>query len=241
MNKLQALKIYEKRIPFSKGKRGLISFALDEKNEKFSLRKNNSLVYKDIPHFINNKKYCIKEKNPSSDANNRIFLEYENNKKLNEINVGPEIYFYDEEKDFLIRDFVEGKNIFDWIKENKKDKEIKNNLKKIILNILDQCRLMDKIKMNKLEMTNPHKDIIIDHKNEPFIIDFERCRFAARPKNVTQFCQFLTKGNMKTELEELRIFLDKDKLMTLAEEYKNSKTDKESDDNYKKIKEEIKA
>ncbi|MGV8162721.1 MAG: hypothetical protein ACP5N2_05325 [Candidatus Nanoarchaeia archaeon] len=219
MNKPEALEIYEKRTSFSKGKRGLISFT-----------------------NYQNKKYCIKEKNLRSEANNRIFLEYENNKKLNEINVGPKIYYYDEENDFLIRDFVEGENIFDFIEKYKNEKNFRKDLISLLLNILHQCRRMDKIKMNKLEMTNPHKDILIEEKKEkdqttinPIIIDFERCRFTSRPKNVTQFCQFLTKGNMKQKLVEHEILVDKDKIMSLAEIYKNN----ESDDNFNEIKKEI--
>jgi len=219
ISKEKAIELWNKKTFVAKGKRGLISFSEDK-----------------------NKKYCIKEKNLKSDATNRIFLEYENNKKLNEINVGPQIYYYDEENDFLIRDFVEGENIFEYIKKNKSEKNINEKIKIIILNILDQCRRMDKIKMNKLEMTNPHKDIIIEEKLEnnkqiinPVIIDFERCRFAARPKNVTQFCQFITKGNMKEELTQLKIFFDKDKIMALAEIYKND----ESDEKFNKLKKEI--
>ena len=231
INKDEAQKLYENKTYLSKGKRGLISFSIDKKTGI---------------------KYCIKEKNPQSDATNRIFLEYENNKRLNEINVGPKIYYYDEEQDFLVRDFIEGETIFDFIDKNKSENnlkennensnKIKNKIKPIILNILDQCRRMDKLGINKLEMTNPHKDIIIQDKTingkqtlTPFIIDFERCKFAARTKNVTQFCQFLTKGNMKLELEKLNISFDKEKIMLLTETYKKEQTDK----NYDKIKDEI--
>ncbi|MFA6073734.1 MAG: hypothetical protein WC758_06465 [Candidatus Woesearchaeota archaeon] len=219
MDKNEALEIYKNKTPFSRGKRGIISLT----------------NYK-------NKKYCIKEKNPTSDANNRIFLEYENNKKLNMINVGPEIFYYDKEQEFIIRDFVEGDTIFEYLKKHKKDEDIKLKTKTILLNILNQCRRMDKIKMNKLEMTNPHKDILIEEKKEknkiivnPIIIDFERCKFTARPKNVTQFCQFLTKGNMELELNKIKITLDKQKIINLAEIYKNN----ESDDNFYKLREEI--
>jgi predicted Ser/Thr protein kinase len=212
MNKTEALELYNKREFISKGKRGLISVSTDGKG----------------------KKHCIKEKNPSSGASNRIQIEFENNKKLNEIGVGPKIHFYDGDKDFLIRDFVDGENILGWIGKNKGNKDIIQKLKKIIINILDQCRRMDRIGMNKMEMTNPHKDIIIDEKDtalNPVIIDFERCRFAARPKNVTQFCQFLTKGNMRTKLEKNKIFLDKENILNLAEAYKNNN----SDENYIRI------
>jgi predicted Ser/Thr protein kinase len=214
MNKNEAEQLYEGKIFLTKGKRGLINTSIDE----------------------NGKKYCIKEKNPVSEANNRIFLEYENNKKLNEIGVGPKVHFYHDEKDFLVRDFVHGETIFEFIDKNKTSENINKKIKTLLLNILDQCRRMDEIKINKLEMTNPHKDIIVDYKtNNPIIIDFERCKFVARPKNVTQFCQFITKGNMKHTLEELKISLNKENIMHLAETYKKS----QNKENYDKIREEI--
>ena len=42
-------------------------------------------------------------------------------------------------------------------------------------------------------MHNPLKHIIIDAKNMPVLIDFERCYETEKPHNVTQFVDFIGK------------------------------------------------
>jgi len=67
-------------------------------------------------------------------------------------------------------------------KENK-------NPKKVFSEILKQCKTLDELKINKEEMHKPLKNIIIKN-NKPILIDFERCHYTLRPKNLNQFKQF---------------------------------------------------
>lgn len=127
-------------------------------------------------------KIVIKIKKGESKAINRIQNEGNFLRILNKYDIGPKVLIA--KKDFLMYKFVKGEFILNFIKKNNK-----NKIKKIILNILDQCFIIDKLKINKLEMHKPLKHIIID-KN-PVLIDFERSYFTEHPKNVTQFCQFL--------------------------------------------------
>jgi predicted Ser/Thr protein kinase len=214
MNEKEAIKIWKNKIPFSHGKRGVVSKSVDGK-------------------------YLIKEKKPSSEASGTVMLEYEYNLKLNKYEIGPRMIYYNKENDFLIREFIDGETIFehiDELKKNKIKKESDKKLKDMIVNILDQCRRMDIARINKFEMTNPHKDLIIEKKTEkPFIIDFERCRYSDKPKNTTQFCQFLMKGRMEAELNAFGIQLNREKIILLAEIYKSNQTE----ENYKKIRDEI--
>jgi len=213
MEKKLIQKIWNDKNYFSKGKRGLIYLA-----------------------EVNGKKYCVKTKNPDSDKENPAYFEAENNKRLNTIGVGPKFYYYDSKHECSIREFVQGLDLFDWIKENKNKKIFEKLLKKIILDLLDQCYAMDKARINKLELTHPHKDIIITKNNKPIIIDFERCKITNKPKNVSQFCQFLGRGKFSKELENQGIKLDSDKLLVLAQEYKQNNQDKKI---FEKVKKEI--
>ncbi len=214
MNEKEAINIWRNKIPFSHGKRGIVSKS-------------------------NDGKYIIKEKKQESSSPGTIRNEYEFNLKLNKINIGPKVIYYDDKNDFLIRYFVNGETIYEYFEKIKKElnkKEYKKEIKRIILNIFEQCRKMDVSQINKFEMTNPYKDLIIEEKTkEPVIIDFERCRHSERPKNTTQFCQFLIKGKMKNELEQINIFLDDKRIIYLAEQYKKE----QSEINFKKIKKEI--
>lgn len=214
MNEKEAINIWRNKIPFSQGKRGIVSKS-------------------------NDGKYIIKEKKQESSSPGTIRNEYEFNLKLNKINIGPKVIYYDDKNDFLIREFVEGETIHEYFGRIKKElnkKEYKKEIKRIILNIFEQCRRMDIAQINKFEMTNPYKDLIIDAKtNNPIIIDFERCRHSAVPKNTTQFCQFMMKGKIKNELEQINIFLDNKRIICLAEQYKKE----QSEINFKKIINEI--
>lgn len=128
-------------------------------------------------------------------------------KLLNKQGIGPKLLFFG--KDFFVYEFIEGKPIKDFKKVDKR----------VIIDVLNQCFAMDKLKVNKLEMHKPLKHIIVN-KNKAFLIDFERCYKTEKPKNVTQFLHYLV------------YYLKYDKqLLSLAKNYKN--TYKETD--FKKI------
>ena len=69
--------------------------------------------------------------------------------------------------------------------------DVKVNNVKILKAIMEQCKIMDNLRINKKEMHKPLKNIIITKKEKPVLLDFERCCFTNRPKNANQFKQFL--------------------------------------------------
>lgn len=198
MNREYAQKINAKRGYYSKGKRGLIYTA-----------------------NYDGKKYAIKIKNDESKAPNTIRREYENNLILNKIGIGPKVFYYDEEEDFVVREFVDGEEFFEWVDDAKKDE-----IKKFFEELLMQCYKMDDIKLNKLEMNHPHKDLLVQD-NKPIIIDFERCKVTMKPKNVTQVAQFITSKSVKEKIECKNIIFNRDKILELAEEYKKNEDKRE--------------
>jgi putative serine/threonine protein kinase len=161
--------------------------------------------------------------NPKSTAQNRLAIEADFLKKLNEQCIGPKFIAY--ENGTLTMEFIDGDRILDYLRNNsttKKDTII------IIKKIFDQAHQLDILGINKLEMTNPYKHIIIRKKPgkkdrtliEAVMIDFERCRYSKKPKNVTQFVQFLVSANVERILQSKRIFLDKEKILAKARGYK---------------------
>jgi len=161
---------------------------------------------------ISNKLYAVKVKKEDIGAKNTVENEAKFLKILNKYKIGPK--FRNKGKNYIMYEFVKGEFFVDWIK-----KSSKKNAVKIIKNILEQCRIMDKLKINKKEFHKPIKHIIV-YKNKPVMIDFERCYYAEKPKNVTQFCQFL-----------LLINKIKPEAIGTLKEYKKN----ESDGNFKKI------
>ena len=186
---------------FARGKRGLI-FTANYKN----------------------KKVAIKIKNPKSEAILRTDNEIKFLELLNKKNIGPKLLLYN--KDYLIYEFINGKFIIDYLKNNKEE-----NIKKIIKKIMDQMFIMDKLKTNKEEMSHPTKHIIIDKKNNPILIDFERARFTIKPANVTQFSDFLISKNISSILRINNININKKQIINVLKKYKKQ----QNKNNFNKI------
>jgi putative serine/threonine protein kinase len=151
-----------------------------------------SLVYKEG-------NVIIKVEKPGIQAVGRIQNEAKWLKKLNKYGIGPT--FYKREKNMLYMEFIDGILILEYVKTASKKK-----FKKVLLDLLDQCRTLDKLKVNKYEMHHPLKHVIV-RKDTPVLIDFERCKNTLKPKNVTQLCQFYSnKFGATSLLEKARIY-----------------------------------
>lgn len=161
----------------------------------------------------NSKKVAIKTKNPESKAILRIENEICILKVLNKKSIGPKLLFSD--KDYLIYEFIDGDFIIDYLKNNGKV-----NIKKIIKNIFEQLFTLDKLNISKEEMSHPLRHIIVNKKNKPVLIDFERSHYALKPSNVTQFCDFLISNNILTILKNNNIMINKNKIIDAAKQYK---------------------
>ena len=169
------------------------------------------------------KKAVIKAKNPSSMAFGRIENESKWLKKLNKIGIGPRVLY--SKSDYFVYEFIDGDFIIDYM-----EKSNKNKIKKLIKDVFIQMHKLDKLKVDKEEMHHPLKHVIIS-KDKPYLIDFERARCTNDPKNVTQFCQFVTGGHATHILSERGINISKSKVIELAKIYKSNMSPK----NLKKI------
>ena len=87
-------------------------------------------------------------------------------------------------------------------------------------NVFLQLLKLDELKINKFELTNPYKHIIVNKKDLPVMIDFERARFTEQPKNITQFLQYISSNNIKQILQKKKIIINKDKVKELSKKYK---------------------
>jgi len=100
-----------------------------------------------------NKPALVKEKNPESSVdtihNEAIMLQL-----LNQHGIGP--VFFSLEKGSLTREFLEGEEFLDYLQD--KDKQ---EVLRVIEEILYQCRTMDLLGINKFEMTRPYKHILV--------------------------------------------------------------------------------
>jgi release factor glutamine methyltransferase len=190
----------------SKGRRGLVFKGKWDKNSiiKSHIAKENII---DV---------VIKITNPDSSAQNRIVNEAKWLVKVNKIQIGPKLYFYDEKNEsFIVEEFILGKHFPAFVKEfGKNSKEVKS----VILQLLNQCRKLDLLYVDKEEMTRPLKNVLVTKENGQYkvcLLDFERCSSTPNPQNVSQFCSFLVHHN----------YINKEKGIKLSKEYKQTYSD----------------
>ncbi|MDD5331801.1 MAG: hypothetical protein PHE43_03190 [Candidatus Nanoarchaeia archaeon] len=165
---------------------------------------------------LNNTKVGIKKLKERKDIRHALKNEANFLKILNKHKIGPRLIY--SKNNYIIYHFVEGIPIEEFIKKNNKQK-----IKSIIIKILNQCFVLDKLKINKLEMTNPYKHILI--KTNPVMIDFERCYHTEKPKNLTQFLQYLTSYRLSLILKQKNIKINKKEIIKLAKQYKKGYSD----------------
>lgn len=136
-------------------------------------------------------------------------------KILNKYKIGPKLLAV--RKDSIICEFVKGIPLIDLVKKGKVKK-------KQLLEILKQCKIMDKLKINKREFTRPFQHVLIGKKVK--LIDFERCYKSKKVRNVTQFCQFLMQNKKRLKLK-----INNKEFKELLRGYKKKPNEK----NFKKI------
>ena len=175
------------------------------KNVKFFAKGKRSNVY---VGFYKRKKVAIKVERGVKGI---IRNESKWLKILNKYGIGPKLFIC--KNNYIVYEFVEGEPFSIWLKKSNK-----NNIRKVIKKILLKIRILDKLMVNKEEMHKPYKHILVG--KEPKLIDFERCKKTKKPKNVTQFCQYLMSNNVYNILKKKGILFDKKDLIKLLKDYK---------------------
>ncbi len=167
-----------------------------------------------IKAMYKGKDVAVKSKRDDSKALGNIEREAMFLKILNKHDIGPRLIM---SNDFLMYEFVNGIFIDEFLKKSKK-KDIIAVLNKIFL----QLNTMDKLGINKFEMIRPYKHILIE-KNNPVMIDFERCRYTDDSKNVSQFLEFLVRSEINETLKSKEINIKRAETIMLSKEYKKEK------------------
>jgi putative serine/threonine protein kinase len=152
----------------------------------------------------------LKGKKVSVKVSSRAEIEGKWLKVLNKKKIGPKLI--NVKADLLIYEFVEGERIGEYLK--------RRNIKTIVRKVLNQCRTLDKLKIDKKELTNPYKHILVE-KDKVVMIDFERCHKVNKAQNVTQFCEYLMRKKIVKRKE----------LTPLLKRYK----EKQTEENFKEI------
>lgn len=108
--------------------------------------------------------------------------------KANAVRIGPTLKAVS--NNFLLMQLIDGAAIPEWIKTN----HTKENLRRVLNEILEQCWRLDVAGLDHGELSKATKHIIVDKQTKPWIVDFETASLSRRTANVTSVCQFLFIG-----------------------------------------------
>ncbi|MFB0569243.1 MAG: hypothetical protein ACETV0_06490 [Nitrososphaeria archaeon] len=125
-------------------------------------------------------------------------------KRVNALGVGPRLLAQGELTIAMGR--VMGEPVKEWIGDLEKMESEK--LKTMLVQVMHDCRTMDKEGIDHGELSRAGKHIIVRHDGRPTIIDFETASINRRPSNVTSVCSYFLVGGQPSR--KVREILDLD-------------------------------
>ena len=109
----------------------------------------------------------------------------------NQLGVGPRLVESDSEQNILVMDFVKGIPLATWLNKNNS----KTLLKKVLAKTFTQAQLLDEGKLDHGQLSGKLHNILVDVKNNPHIIDFEKASYVRKPRNVNALVHTLLSGH----------------------------------------------
>lgn len=109
----------------------------------------------------------------------------------NVLGVGPHLIEFDADSTILVMDFVKGIPLATWLNKNNS----KKLLKKLLIKVFAQARTLDKGKLDHGQLGGKLHNILVDTKNNPHIIDFEKASYVRAPKNMNALVHTLLSGH----------------------------------------------
>jgi len=120
-----------------------------------------------------------------TDANRaNMFDEVVYQSAANCMGIGPFLVNFSE--NFILMEFVRGFNIVDWYGSNK---TANDRILKCATSILQQCFVLDCLKLDHGQLNRLDSHIIVSEEGKPTILDFESSSTGRRASNVTSVCQ----------------------------------------------------
>jgi len=141
-------------------------------------------------------------------------------KIANDVKVGPKLI--DSSKNFMVMEYLDGKRIFDWIKELKGKGSV-SKLKLIARKILEDCYKLDQIGLDHGELSSITKHVIVGKKTT--LLDFESSSTDRRVSNVTSATQGLYIGSgISKYIKRIYKIPSKQKIIDALRAYKKEQT-----------------
>jgi putative serine/threonine protein kinase len=168
--------------------------------------------------FVNGERAALKIRRDDTDKD-RIYHEGVMLKKANKVNVGPTLLATT--KNFLLMRFINGDLFPEWLIRQ----EEKEPIETVLRDVLEKGWILDSAQIDHGELSYASKHIIVDHENQPFLVDFETASINRRSKNVTSICQyFFMSGKVAEIISGKTGVRDKRSIVEMLKRYKRTKT-----------------
>jgi len=124
---------------------------------------------------------------------NRLDMDQESNmlRLANTVGVGPKLIA--QSKNFLVMEFINGIPLHRWVTLLPKS-GCKRRARNVLVRLLDECFSLDQIGLDHGELSEAPKNVLVDKRDRPWIVDFESASNQRRPSNVTSIAQYLLIG-----------------------------------------------
>jgi len=143
-------------------------------------------------------------------------------KRANDVGVGPKLF--DVTENFLLMEFIKGTRLPKWI-EILKGRGTKARIRKVLLDVLEQCWRLDRVGLDHGELSHAPKHIIVGANNTPYIVDFETASINRKVSNVTSICQYLFIGSQLAKKIKNKLGnVDAETLIHALKAYKQKQT-----------------
>jgi putative serine/threonine protein kinase len=153
--------------------------------------------------------------------------------KTNSIGIGPKLLGISD--NFLLMELIEGTHFPEWA-QTVNQEEAKPRIRLVIKKVLEKCFQLDQLGLDHGELSNASKHIIVDCKDNPYLIDFETSSINRKVSNVTSVCQYLLLGSQTAnEIKDKIGELDKKQMIKALRTYKQKRTR----ENFEKILQEL--
>lgn len=132
----------------------------------------------------------------------------------NSVDVGP--HLITATRNFLAMNLFDGTPLFRWVEGITKDKVVKS----VLQDLLCACFRLDAIGLDHGELSHAPKNVLVNGKHEPCIVDFESASTVRRISNVTSLLQYFLFGRISRTIHASRIFPNKRPILKTLTRYK---------------------
>ena len=133
----------------------------------------------------------------------------------NAVNVGPQLITAT--RNLIAMELFEGVPLFKWAEASR---HTQTELRHVMSDLLEACFRIDAVGLDHGELSHAPKNVLVDHKGQTCIVDFESASMVRRVANVTSLLQYFMFGRISRSLHTSRIFNEKKAILNALSRYK---------------------